>query len=143
MTPLARQLTQLLENDQFKTSHGLGFFSMPYKRPWVQSEWHSFKIGTVYGLYQFQEKQFRILAIKNDNKNNGHLEDMLEWFYCSCIRYGTPLVIMDVINPRFEKHLKTKRGFMKIEGTDHYIKEPASMEAEFKLKLDKKVLCKN
>lgn len=77
-----------------------------------------FKVGTCYGLYRTKNKNYEILAIKNESKGNGHLDDVFEWFEYSCKRDNYNLVILCVLNSRFEKHLIEKREFKRLNKVD-------------------------
>lgn len=52
----------------------------------------------------------------------GHLDDVFQWFEFSATRYKCPLLILELMNPRFKKHCIDKRGFTPVRGTDHLIK---------------------
>ncbi len=103
---------------QFVSSHKLDFGIAD----WVFDDYTAFKVGTCEGLYSFDGNSYQILAITNDQPNNGHFEDVLEWFEHSCKRDKKNLMILEVWNLKFKKHLIDKRGFIPVEGTCHVVK---------------------
>ena len=100
-----------------KTKHNLDFES----RPWL-GEIQEFQIGTCTGQWFPMGKSYCILSVVNSEMGNGHLDDVFEWFEYSCKRDGYSLKVLSVMNKRFEKHLKEKRGFVGI-GEDNYEKK--------------------
>lgn len=101
--------------DSFKSEHNLAFEVAPYN---VQvdfgTEWLRFRVGTCNGLWCSTDKSYNILAIINNSPGNGHLKDVLQWFEQSCRRDKRSLKIMEVMNPKFKKHLIEKCGFKDI-----------------------------
>lgn len=75
-----------------------------------------FRVGTVEGLYGHDKESIFIVAILNPQSGNGHLEDVFEWFEYACRKSGKKLVIKDLWNDRFRRHLLRKRGFMPVKG---------------------------
>ena len=96
-------------NIGFQSTHNLQFLARQWR---IDPEYTQFKIGTCDGIYRYIEDTIEILAIKNNSPGNGHFEDVLEWFYNSCKRDGKHLQFSEILNPKFLKHLKEKRGFM-------------------------------
>jgi hypothetical protein len=93
------------------TKHKLDFLSAIWD---IDPSWREFKIGTVTGLWRSIEypiSAYEILAFKNQEPNNGHLDDVFEWFEYSCKRDNRPLIILDVINTDFKSYLIRERGF--------------------------------
>lgn len=84
----------------------------------IVGEFMRFRVGTCNGLWASTDFSYDILAITNDQKGNGHFEDVLEWFYSSCIRDKKKLRILEVWNQDLKKHLIEKRGF-KPSGLDN------------------------
>lgn len=70
-----------------------------------------FKVGTVYGLWTATSDCYIILSIYNEEPGNGHFEDVLDWFYYSCVRDKKHLRIEELINEEFTRHLREERGF--------------------------------
>lgn len=117
-----------------QTSHNLDFES----REWRPSEpvanayfrthlnpnnIQQFRVGTVTGQWFYHPKYgLCILSIVNDSPNNGHLEDVFQWFSYSAKRFKKPLLILELMTERFKKHCIEKRGFIPMPGTDHLIK---------------------
>lgn len=70
-----------------------------------------FRVGTCTGIFTFNENEYVIVGISNNSKGNGHLNDALEWFENSCKRDNKDLVVAEIMNKRFMRHLIEKRGF--------------------------------
>ena len=113
-------------SERLKTTHNLEFYERPWKFGlYINSLWKNkgkkcdtykcYKVGTCHGLYTCSDKSFKILAIMNNQPGNGHLDDVLEHFEHSAKKYGYSLLIEEVWNKNFERHLITKRGFKKIK----------------------------
>lgn len=100
-----------------KTKHNLPFES----RPWIMGQFIEFRVGTCHGLWKCRNNEYQILAIENDEKGNGHLDDVFQWFENSCKRDKFNLAILEVWNRDFKKHLIKKRGF-KLRGKNDVIK---------------------
>jgi hypothetical protein len=73
--------------------------------------WLLYRVGTVTGQWRCTPLGYEILSFVNDKKGNGHLEDVFEWFEYACRRDKKPLLIREIWNKRFYKHLIEKRGF--------------------------------
>lgn len=84
--------------------------------------WLGYRVGTCNGLWRSTESDYEILVIRNDNKGNGHLEDVFQWFEYSCKRDQKDLLIMDVLNKQFKDYLINKRGFVDV-GSDNVRKK--------------------
>jgi len=95
-----------------KTKHKLEFLCRPWR---FDRELYEFQVGTIAGLWRATDTAYQIIAIVNNNKNNGHFEDVLEWFETSCKRDNKDLEFVEIWNGQFEKHLIEKRGFEPIE----------------------------
>lgn len=110
----------------FETSHKLDFLAAP----WVpifefvnqDQTWYLFKVGTCHGLWCKTDSAYEILAVKNDLPGNGHLQDVFEWFENSCKRDKVDLIVREIWNLEFKRHLLTKRGFVLL-GKDDAIKK--------------------
>ena len=89
------------------------FEAAPYE---IQLEphktWQRFRVGTVTGLYYFGPKTIEILAIENSKKNNGHFNDVLQWFMFSCKNNQRDFKFSEVWNQNFKTHLINKQGFI-------------------------------
>lgn len=71
-----------------------------------------FRVGTVHGLFSNgYTDAIAILAITNDKPGNGHLIDAFEWFEFAAYRSNKNLVVMEIWNERFKRHLIEKRRF--------------------------------
>lgn len=102
---------------EFKTTHNLEF----QIAHWIFQDFIRFRIGTCHGLWRSTDDAYEILAVNNDQPGNGHFNDVLEWFEHSCKRDGKALMILEVWNKMFAKHLATKRGFT-YQSEDNLIK---------------------
>lgn len=87
----------------------------------IGSGFKKFRVGTCEGLWCSTATSYGILAITNSQPNNGHFEDVIQWFEMSCKRDQKDFEILEVWNDRLKKHLLTKRGFRKSTG-DNVIK---------------------
>lgn len=117
------------DNAEFKSTHNLPFETAPHFMP----EFVNYRVGTCTGIYCYNEKCYMILAVGNDKEGNGHLEDVFDWFINSCIRDKKHLMVLEVWNERFKKHLIEKRGFIP-SGEEHVIKFYDQLIEERKLK---------
>jgi hypothetical protein len=104
---------------QFKSTHELDFLARPWR---IDPTFTEFKIGTCHGIFRYIRFTIEILAIENLEPGNGHFEDVLEWFENSAKRDGKHLQFSEILNPRFAKHLKDKRGFMIIDNGKSAVK---------------------
>lgn len=103
---------------EFISKHKLPFLVAQYKQPISDGyDWNRFKVGTCEGLFSVKGTSYYILAIENNELNNGHFDDVMEWFENSCKRDNYNLVFLEVMNQKFLNHLISKRGF-KIKGFD-------------------------
>jgi len=95
------------------TTHNLAFEVAPYERNIdPNTDWQRFRVGTCDGIWGCTEESYCILAITNNKKGNGHLQDVFEWFETSCRRDGKSFKILEIANDRFKKHLIEKQGFI-------------------------------
>jgi len=107
----------------FKSQHNLLFEVAPYHMQFCDDiEWKLFRVGTCQGLWTSIPSSYDILAIDNMELNNGHLNDVFQWFERSCKRDKKSLRILEVWNKRFKKHLIEKRRFVDI-GNDNLEKK--------------------
>lgn len=100
------------------TTHNLDF----EVAPWVTPEFTRFRIGTCDGLWAKEDRGYAILSVVNDQPGNGHLDDVFEWFEFAAKRDNTDLLVLEIMNESFKKHLTTKRGFVPIDN-DNLIKK--------------------
>lgn len=108
--------------NEYLSLHNLDFEAAPWEANLIVDEgFDKFRIGTCEGLWRSKGKTYEILAIINSTPGNGHFEDVLGWFEHSCKRDKKSLVISEVWNEKFKKHLIKKRGFKK-DGPDNVIK---------------------
>ena len=100
--------------NQFQTQNNLKFYSTPFPSFFEDEEWLEYKVGTVKGLWNCDNENYIILSFVNEEKNNGHLQDVFQWFENSCKRDQKNLLIKEIVNEKFYKHLIEKRGFEKV-----------------------------
>lgn len=105
-------------NSEFQTTHQKAFEIAP----WSCADFDRFRVGSCEGLWTCRDGCYQILAIENTQSGNGHLNDVFEWFEHSSKRENLDLMVLEVWNKRFKKHLLKKRGFVAVPGTDHVIK---------------------
>lgn len=94
------------------------FMVAPWNNPFNNQEWLLFRVGTCYGQWRSTDTDYEILAIANENPGNGDFDTTMEYFYVSCKRDKRNLIIREVWNTAFKKHLINKRGFEKLNKTD-------------------------
>jgi hypothetical protein len=100
-----------------KTKHRLPFEACPWDR---NPAYMLFRVGTCEGQWFSTDVAYVILSVINSKPGNGHLDDVFQWFEFSCRRDGKALMVMELMNDGFKKHLITKRGFTDVG--DHVIK---------------------
>lgn len=104
------------------TKHKLDFEAKPFH---IQFKGHPtnmcFKVGTCHGMYVITKNSIDIIAIQNDEKGNGHLEDVFEWFEFSCKENKLNFRILAFLNEKFKEHVLSKRGFQR-QGPNDVIK---------------------
>ena len=103
---------KLKDDAEFKSTHNLPFEIAPFYADNVLR----YRVGTCTGIYNWDANNYTIIAITNDNKGNGHLQDVFEWFENSCKRDKKNLLVAEIMNKGFMKHLIEKRGFDLING---------------------------
>lgn len=79
-----------------------------------------FKVGTCHGQYMVDKGNYLIINIINEEKGNGHFDEVLEWFESSAKRDKVKLGVVELWNKRLKKHLIEKRGFQEDENGDVY-----------------------
>lgn len=97
------------------TTHKLDFevAESPYD---VFKDGHKmFRIGTCEGQWGCTKDSFYILSVKNSVPNNGHLDDVFEWFEYSCKRDGRNLLVLECMNSKFYQHMIYRRGFVALD----------------------------
>ena len=104
---------------EFKSTHNLDFYAATWDR---HPDYTKFKVGTCHGLYTANGNTYELLAIVNDEPNNGHLQDVFDWFENSCKRDRYDLKVLELMNEDFKNHLVKQRGF-KPCGKDDLIKQ--------------------
>ena len=107
-------MEEILEAPEIITKHKLWFEISGWQWNFVTGDnWIRFRVGTCDGLWRPTKNAYEILAIKNSSPNNGHLDDVFEWFNHSCKRDNKVLIMREVWNKNFYRHLVEKRGFKK------------------------------
>jgi hypothetical protein len=100
---------------EFRTEHNLNFEIASHESFDIFKQgWIAFRVGTCEGLWRSTDESYEILAVKNKQIGNGHLNDVFEWFENSCKRDNKSLKILEVWNESFKEHLITKRFFKDI-----------------------------
>jgi hypothetical protein len=116
-----QELDEDLENDNndvFESEHKLPFLVAEYPLNLdTKHKWICFKVGTCEGLWRCTYTSYEILALKNKEKGNGHLNDVFQWFEMSSKRDNKTLKVKEVWNERFQNHLQ-KRGFKRCSAFD-------------------------
>lgn len=110
--------------ENFKTTHNLDFYSRHFS---LCPSSIDFKVGTCNGLFKVKKRKYIIIAIINNHKNNGHFQDVLEWFENSCKRDKYDLVVAEIWNDRLKRHLIDKRGFEEYKELNGVIKSYKKM----------------
>jgi len=105
-----------LKNDEieFKSTHNLPFETASF----YHNSATRFRVGTCTGIFSFDGDNYIIIGIGNDKQGNGHLQDVFDWFENSCKRDKRNLIVAELMNERFMKHLIEKRGFIAIDNNN-------------------------
>lgn len=74
-----------------------------------------FRVGTCKGLYGITHDTLYILSVINETQNNGHLNDVFQWFEYSCASFKKNLMVLEIMNSKFYLHLISKRGFIPMD----------------------------
>lgn len=98
-------------NMNFKSTHNLIFEVAPH----FSEDTFNFRVGTCTGVYSFNADNYIIIWIGNTENGNGHLQDVFDWFENSCKRDKKNLMVVELMNKRFMRHLIEKRGFVAID----------------------------
>ena len=106
--------TNKIKSTEFKSTNNLSFGVAPFYDPSITK----FEVGTCKGIYTCESTRYVIIAVTNDERGNGHLQDVFDWFENSCKRDKKDLMVAELMNERFKKHLIEKRGFVAIEGNN-------------------------
>jgi hypothetical protein len=106
--------TNKIKSIEFKSTNNLLFETAPFYTPDVTR----FIVGTCSGIYSCEGSKYVIIGIANRQPGNGHLQDVFDWFENSCKRDKKDLMVAELMNERFKKHLIEKRGFKLIN--DNY-----------------------
>jgi hypothetical protein len=93
------------------TTHHLNFLSSPWNDPLGVGGYMAFKIGTCNGLYTIKPQMLMLISVNNEERGNGHLNDVFEWFEYGAKFQSVPLSIVAFLNDRFYHHCLEKRGF--------------------------------
>lgn len=119
MTVGKEMIEKRFDKSEMKTKYNLIFEVAPWPR---NKAIMLFRVGTCEGQWLSTNEAYCIMSIVNNSPGNGHLEDVFQWFESSCKRDGKALIVLELMNERFKKHLLTKRGFSDM-GKDNVIKE--------------------
>jgi len=78
---------------------------------WIKPECIRFRMGTITGLWGETPTTHDIIEIENSKPNNGHLQDVFNWFEGFCQKTNKDFRVTNITNQGFGKHLDEKRGF--------------------------------
>ncbi len=106
-------MEQIVENPQ--PNHLITTNRLDFEVPEHSLYGLQFRIGTCLGLWGSTKDSYYILSVVNKNPGNGHLNDVFEWFEFSCQRDNKNLIVLEIINDSFYKHLLLKRGFVPLD----------------------------
>lgn len=98
----------------FKTTHNLQFEIAEHPNTFLQAH-KLFRVGTCKGQWGDTNDSYYILTVINSIKGNGHLDDVFEWFENSAKRDGKNLLMLEIMNKDFYRHLIQKRGFIPLD----------------------------
>lgn len=108
-----------VDNNACQTTHNLDFevAESPYNifGDIFGSGHKLFRVGTCNGQWGSTPDSYYILSVINEEKGNGHLTDVFEWFEFSCKRDNKNLLVLECINEDFYLHLLSKRGFIPLD----------------------------
>lgn len=97
----------------FVSTHHLKFEASPFYK-----DIFGYRVGTCSGKYSYDGENYIIISVINDDKGNGHLQDVFDWFENSCKRDKKDLMVVEFFNKEFMQHLITKKGFKAIDDND-------------------------
>jgi len=97
---------------QFSSSNGLEFEAKFSDTMYDEvTHWSWAKVGTCHAFYGETEIEFDIFGVGNSKKNNGHFNDLVEWFeYLAAIR-NKNLLFSHFENLDLKRHMINKRGY--------------------------------
>lgn len=90
---------------------------------------YNFTVGTCSGTLSKSKNELVVYSIINKNPGNGDLIPTLNWLFDMCIDDERNLIIMDVFNERFKKHLMFKYGFFQL-ANKHLFKDYHQIKKE-------------
>lgn len=96
----------------FKSEHNLEYLQTEDTEIEPGRTMAGWKVGTCHGLVCFTDESIEILAIVNEEPNNGHFNDVLQWFEYAAKDQGKILRVIELFNQRLKWHLINKRGFV-------------------------------
>jgi hypothetical protein len=103
--------TNKIKSVEFKSTNNLLFETAPFYHPSATR----FRVGTCDGIYSCESNKYIIIGVTNHEQGNGHLQDVFDWFENSCKRDKKDLMVAELMNDGFKKHLIEKRGFTAID----------------------------
>jgi hypothetical protein len=81
-------------------------------KPWIISnDTTEFKMGTCRGLFRRGLDSYIIISLINDQSDNNHLDNVLEWFKRKCKNDNMNLRVLEVWDLYIEKML-SRHGFI-------------------------------
>lgn len=83
---------------------------------YMGGDFKHFRVGTCRGLWRATDDAFEILAVKNEQKGNGHFAQAMEWFKRSCVRENKKLRLREVWNVWLYWQCVRKFGYKRTPG---------------------------
>lgn len=71
----------------------------------------AFEYGTLHGIFNTKRGVLGLIAVENEQKNNGHFAEFMDWFEGMAEALGLRAAVLEIENPRLYEHLKNKRGY--------------------------------
>lgn len=72
---------------------------------------YTFIIGTVDGMFDITEDRVRLIAIQNQELNNGDFSKAMDILESNTFSIGKAFEVVEIWNDRLRKHLIEKRGY--------------------------------
>lgn len=101
---------------KFKSPHKLKFKTAPHLIGGAPTGMEKFIVGTCHGLWVQHNLSVDMWAVINEKPGNGHMDDVIEWFFQIAKAGNVPIRVMDISNKTFYDELVEKWKFLP---TDH------------------------
>lgn len=99
----------------FQSTHSLPFECAAWP---LSDEFLAFRIGTCRGLWRCARDAYEILVIVNEQPDNGHLQDVFDWFDHSCRRDSRNINILEILSEHSICHLSDWQARLRTHGSD-------------------------